>query len=1317
MGDVAHATKCPDCGTVLTPDLPQGLCPKCLLASSPSLAETARGFGPDGSDVATSLGAAWRALSGDSGSHSEADVEADVAPEDLRPPQIPRYQIGRLIGVGGMGAVYEAEQQQPRRTVALKIIRPGKATRRLVRRFRDEAEALGRLQHPGIAQIYDLGMTESDGTAAPRPFFVMELVRGPGGETAPTITEFARTHRLTVRQRLELVAQVADAVHHAHQKGIIHRDLKPANILLGESGQPKVLDFGVARVTDSDVQATTAHGETNVGQIIGTLPYMSPEQAGGEVAQLDTRSDVYALGVLCYELLADRLPYQLGRLMLHEAVRVIREEEPTRLSTVDRTLRGDVETIVSTALAKEKERRYQSAAEMAADVRRFLRDEPLAARKAGTWYQLSRLARRNKALVVGVAAVFAALVLGLAATAWQAVQASRAREDARQRLRDSYVAQARALRWSGRSGWQTDSLSLIPKARSTRDGSDLRNEAVAALASADLHRLRAWESPAGPLRFDGPARRYAYHHGDGTIGVHNADDDALLLSLAGAGADSRIIRFSPDGRYLASHDSGLTVRVWDLANPARPITLPEKSAAALPIAFTPDSSAVAVSDGLLLHLFKLPSLDKRTLSLGTIAFRDFWFSPGGGHVAICRSYQGGDSVDVHGLSDGTQVTALHHDGFRVQDVAWEPQGDRVATASSDGNIRVFDWQDGSLRATLHGHTALASGVAYSPDGTTIASLGFDGTARLWDADGGEEVARADAGGTALQFSDNGRRLAFSGNGDDDQRRELWEVSPAALRVLRGGQWGVAFSPDGRVLAGTSGAGVALWDARLGRRLATLSKGPVSSLAFTPDGAALFAYGSFVALRYPLTTDRATGVLSIGKPTDALAGASETAVVGWSRTGPTFFDTAAFERPPLGANPSYYEAVTSSDGRWGAATLITDLTAQNTFPGWGPKTVVHVWDRQTKRLVATFPAPRKLFLRFSPDSRWFVACADGDARVWETGTWALRYRTDRGLDGGELAFSGDGRVAALPVSTNLVRLFDTDTWQELVVLESPHRRRPNGVAFSPGGNLLAVACVDDVVHLWDLRAIRNRLVTLGLDWPGSPGTPAGAGPARQARAVAVRLEEEAPGRGTARGTIPPRDPAALPELVDLSAYYNVSLTQSIHPLPNDTPVNDLAELPRGIQTFAGTRFDVRGIVHLGSKATELRRFPPSALDIRVRQKCRRLQFLHSASWQDVPGVRIGNYRIRYADGEVADVPIYYARDVWDWWQVTQNVTDPRSKVAWRGSNPAAKASGKGLILFKLTWENPRPEVEVVSVDFESAMRQGSAPFLVALTAEP
>jgi tetratricopeptide (TPR) repeat protein len=328
------------------------------------------------------------------------------------PAAIGRYRIIRLLGEGGMGAVYEAEQQQPCRTVALKVIKPGLATPELLRRFEQESQALGRLQHPGIAQIHEAGTADSG--CGPQPYFAMEFIRGE------SLLRYAEAHRLSARQRLEVMAKICDAVHHAHQRGIIHRDLKPGNILVDESGQPKILDFGVARATDSDAQATH---QTNVGQIVGTLAYMSPEQALGDPLELDTRSDVYALGVILYELLAGRPPYQVSPL-LPDAVQAIREEDPAPLGSISRVFRGDIETIAAKALEKDKSRRYASASGLAEDIRRYLNYEPIVARPPSVTYQLEKFARRHKGLVTAVLAVFVVLVAGVVASTWEATRAN-----------------------------------------------------------------------------------------------------------------------------------------------------------------------------------------------------------------------------------------------------------------------------------------------------------------------------------------------------------------------------------------------------------------------------------------------------------------------------------------------------------------------------------------------------------------------------------------------------------------------------------------------------------------------------------------------------------------------------------------------------------------------------------------------------------------------------------------------------------------------------------------------------------------------------
>ncbi len=346
-----------------------------------------------------------------------------------------------------MGAVYEAEQDQPRRRVALKVIKAAWADRELLRRFELESQTLGRLHHPGIAQVYEAGTAETG--FGSQPFFAMEIIHGK------PLIEYAAAKHLNTRQRLALMIQICEAVEHAHQRGIIHRDLKPGNILVEDNGQPKILDFGLARVTDGDMQATR---QTDMGQLLGTLAYMSPEQVTADPLALDTRSDVYALGVILYELLAGKLPYEVSR-HVYEVVKTIQQVDPKPLSSTNREYRGDIETIVAKALEKDKARRYGSAAEFAADIRRYLENRPIAAKPASTAYQLKKFAQRNKVLVAGIGAVFLTLVVGVVISTWQAVRARRAEVHAQSEtataqavvdfLQNDLLAQASASKQAG----------------------------------------------------------------------------------------------------------------------------------------------------------------------------------------------------------------------------------------------------------------------------------------------------------------------------------------------------------------------------------------------------------------------------------------------------------------------------------------------------------------------------------------------------------------------------------------------------------------------------------------------------------------------------------------------------------------------------------------------------------------------------------------------------------------------------------------------------------------------------------------------------
>ena len=364
--------------------------------------------------------------------------------------QIGPYKLIQELGEGGFGVVYLAEQQEPvRRQVALKIIKPGMDTREVITRFEAERQALALMDHPNIAHVLDAGATESG-----RPYFVMELVQGV------PITDYCDQHEMTIRERLELFVTVCQAVQHAHHKGIIHRDLKPSNVLVAENEDvpvPKIIDFGVAKATGAHLTDRTT--VTGLGQLVGTPMYMSPEQAGRNGQDVDTRSDIYSLGVLLYELLTGTPPFDKERFRqanYDEICAIIREQEPpkpsTRITTVgeaattisahrhaspaqlSRTLRGELDWIVMKALEKDRTRRYETANDFAQDIQRYLNDEPVEACPPSTIYRMRKFTRRNRVAVFTTTAISLALILGAGIAAGQAYRATQAERFANRQL-------------------------------------------------------------------------------------------------------------------------------------------------------------------------------------------------------------------------------------------------------------------------------------------------------------------------------------------------------------------------------------------------------------------------------------------------------------------------------------------------------------------------------------------------------------------------------------------------------------------------------------------------------------------------------------------------------------------------------------------------------------------------------------------------------------------------------------------------------------------------------------------------------------------
>jgi tRNA A-37 threonylcarbamoyl transferase component Bud32 len=565
--------------------------------------------------------------------------------------RIGRYTVRRLVAQGGSGTVYEAQQDRPHRTVALKVMHTGLDSDRAQERFQEEAEILARIEHPDIAHVYEAGVHEGV------PYIAIEYVEG-----ARSVTEHAVS--LGRRDRLELFAEICDAVHHGHQQGIIHRDLKPANVLV-KGERPKIVDFGIARIEGSDA-----------GEISGTLAYMSPEQCEAG-SHLDVRSDVYSLGVLLHELLRGELPYDLSTTSITDAVRVIREVPPEALG-----IDADLDAVAARAMAKERTARYPSASALASDVRRYLRREPVAARRAGRLHHAALFARRQPWLTAALGALLLVLVAGVLVSVRFALRAERRRVEAEhETYRATIVAADAALRVFDVEGAQTQ-LELSPR------------------------HLRGWEWRYLVSRCDLSERTFRW--GDGAI-------------YHGCVAARRARAAATSGRGAA---------VWDVETGEILRAVPRDQLLQTASALSPDGECWIVGD-------EVGRLVVRSVDSGEVLGQareeaGVWSlvsSPDGSRFAVGTR----DGVLSLRSVDGTLVARFEgHEGV-VMSIAFSPDGRRLISGGSDGTIRFWNVDTGEESVRLDAHADNVESLAVSPDGALLVSGSFDGTIRLWDA--------------------------------------------------------------------------------------------------------------------------------------------------------------------------------------------------------------------------------------------------------------------------------------------------------------------------------------------------------------------------------------------------------------------------------------------------------------------------------------------------------------------------------------------------------------------------------------------------------